>query len=155
MSLTLPRPPACPPGVPEIDVGTRARRILLLRLVVHQVIGLCPCTCQLKWPASRRSPRKPRIATVAHGVKKVELLRRDELNVGRLRHNQPFTTTSSSPSSQAGKITPGLSSAAGSRAALMDLIAAISALERDRLSHAVLARPTPCSALMLPFTEAT
>src|SRR5579859_1969268 len=51
--------------------------------------------------------------------------------------------------------TPGLSSPFGSRACLIRRIATISAPDRDSPSHRALARPTPCSELMLPRWPAT
>ena len=53
------------------------------------------------------------------------------------------------------KSTPGFSWPWGSSAALIARMAASSAGERDRCSHGVLARPTPCSALMLPPSDVT
>ena len=48
------------------------------------------------------------------------------------------------------QIVDGASIQLGSRARFTAVIAASSAGVRDRPSHCVLARPTPCSALMLP-----
>ena len=54
-----------------------------------------------------------------------------------------------------GSSTPGLNRPSGSSACLIAGMAAISAGERVRCSQPILARPTPCSALMLPPISAT